>query len=265
MAYLYGELQGEELKKMEDYLASSKEAQEDLERFRQLRSMMAAVEDKEVIAPPLVIERDRRINFSPAAVRSLLGIAASVALILLIGYATDATLTIHDTEVRLSFGTPKVEVNESHSLTQLQVQEMINASLAETKSSLEENLQHTQEELDASIKTNLALNSARLDKLMKEASTSSQDQIRGYVATMQAENLRMVKDYFQLTSGEQRQYIEDLLVDFSRYLQEQRKSDLMVVQSRLNNIENNTDLFRQETEQILTSLISNTTETAIKN
>jgi hypothetical protein len=66
----------------------------------------------------------------------------------------------------------------------------------------------------------------------------------------------MVKNYFQLTSTEQKQYIENLLVDFAKYLQQQRKDDLQVVQTQLNSIQKNTDIFKQETEQILTSIIS---------
>jgi hypothetical protein len=65
-----------------------------------------------------------------------------------------------------------------------------------------------------------------------------------------------VKNYFQLTSTEQKQYIENLLVDFAKYLQQQRKDDLQVVQTQLNSIQKNTDIFKQETEQILTSIIT---------
>jgi cob(I)alamin adenosyltransferase len=66
-----------------------------------------------------------------------------------------------------------------------------------------------------------------------------------------------VKDYFQLTANDQKKYIENLLVDFAKYLQQQRTDDLKIVQSRLNNIEQNNDQFKQETEQILSSIITN--------
>ena len=66
----------------------------------------------------------------------------------------------------------------------------------------------------------------------------------------------MVKSYFQLNSTEQKQYVEGLLVDFSKYLQQQRNDDLQVVQTQLKSLQQNTDIFKQETEQILTSIIS---------
>jgi methionyl-tRNA synthetase len=76
------------------------------------------------------------------------------------------------------------------------------------------------------------------------------------VSGLQAENMQLVKNYFQLTSSEQKQYIESLLVDFAKYLQQQRNDDLQVVQTQLNSLQQNTDIFKQETEQILTSIIS---------
>jgi ribosomal protein L15E len=92
--------------------------------------------------------------------------------------------------------------------------------------------------------------------LLKESSAASQDQIREFVAGIQAENLKVVKSYFQMNSTEQKKYVEGLLVDFSKYLQQQRNDDLQVVQTQLKSLQQNTDLFKQETEQILTSIIS---------
>jgi len=68
--------------------------------------------------------------------------------------------------------------------------------------------------------------------------------------------MEQVKDYFQLTSTEQKQYIENLLVDFAKYLQQQRNDDLQFVQTRMNSLEQNTDILKQETEQILSSIIT---------
>jgi uncharacterized protein Yka (UPF0111/DUF47 family) len=65
-----------------------------------------------------------------------------------------------------------------------------------------------------------------------------------------------MKDYFQLSAADQKKYTEGLLVDFSSYLKEQRKQDLMILQTRVNSIEKETDQFKQETEQLLASIIS---------
>ena len=66
-----------------------------------------------------------------------------------------------------------------------------------------------------------------------------------------------MQDYFQLSTSEQKKYMETMLTDFSGYLQEQRKQDLQLVQTKMNYLEKNSNQLKQETEQILTSLISN--------
>src|SRR5690606_20061916 len=119
------------------------------------------------------------------------------------------------------------------------------------------NWEESQKQLQQSINGSLVINSDKMDQLIKQASGASREQVSEFVATMQAENMKMVKDYFALTSNEQKQYIEGLLVDFAKYLQQQRKDDMQLVEMRINNIERNTNIFQQETEQILTSIISN--------
>lgn len=113
-----------------------------------------------------------------------------------------------------------------------------------------------QKRLSQSIRQNLAQNSRKIDELMKTASDASQEQVRGFVASLQTENLKLMKDYFQLSAADQKKYTESLLVDFSEYLKEQRKQDLMILQTRVSSIEKNTDQFKQETEQILANIIS---------
>ncbi|MBK7652037.1 MAG: hypothetical protein IPJ20_16775 [Flammeovirgaceae bacterium] len=118
--------------------------------------------------------------------------------------------------------------------------------------------------MQASLKSNLATNSAKIDELMKVASQASQDQVRTFVAGLQEDNLRLMKDYLQLSAKDQKVYVENLLVDFSKYLQEQRKQDLMLFQTRMSSIEKNSDQFKQETELILASIISNPESTLKK-
>jgi len=148
------------------------------------------------------------------------------------------------------------EVLPVSSLSPEQVQQMINTSLDRNNTLVKASLEETQKKLDASIRSNLTLNSGKLDHLVREASTASQQQIRQFVDGIRSENMQQVKDYFQLTSTEQKKYIENLLVDFAKYLQQQRNNDLQLVQTRMNSLEQNTDLFKQETEQILSSIIT---------
>jgi hypothetical protein len=166
-------------------------------------------------------------------------------------------------EFRLSFGTvePNPVSEQTASLTEEQVQKMINASLQDNNQVVHASLSESQRKLDESINKNLTMNSRKINNLVQQASKASQDDIRRFAASLQNENQELVKNYFQLTSNEQQKYIEGLLVDFSIYLQQQRNNDLNTLQTRLSSIEQNTTVFKQETEQILASIISSSNTT----
>jgi hypothetical protein len=261
MAYLYGELEGQEKERFEQYLRENPDAQKELTGFQRLSSMLGTVRDKEVIAPPIVIgEVGRQQIWHTPYFKTIVSIAASLLLIILAAKLAGLQMNVSDNEFRIGFGDPqkseRVEPIANPSLTAEQVQSMINSSMNNNNTAMQASWKQTQEQLDESIRKNLAVNSGKINELVQQASNASQEQIRQYVSGIQTENVQLVKDYFQLTSSEQKKYIENLLVDFSKYLQQQRNDDLQLVQSRLNNLEQNTDLFKQETEQILSSIIT---------
>jgi hypothetical protein len=268
MAYLYGELEGAEKEKMEQYLLSDPHARKELEQYQQLRKMMGTVEDKEVIAPPIVVGDNRqRFIWNTPAVRMVASIAASLLIIILVGKLTGTQISMSGNEFRLSFGdAPKNEMVQpaTAGLSANEVQNMINESLNQNNIAMQASWKETQQKLDASIRSNLASNSGKIDKLVKEASNASQEQIRQFVSTLQNDNAEVVKNYFQLSSTEQKKYIEGLLVDFAKYLQQQRNDDLQLVQTQLKALEQNTDIFKQETEQILTSIITTVNGAEVK-
>src|SRR4051794_25983115 len=90
VAYLYGELEGEEKDKMDLHLLENAEARKEFEKFQNLRSMMSSVEDKEVIAPPIFIDSDKqRFLWNAPYFKMIVSIAASLLLVLLVGRLTN--------------------------------------------------------------------------------------------------------------------------------------------------------------------------------
>jgi hypothetical protein len=262
MAYLYGEMDGEEKEKFEQYLLQHASARIELEKLQVVRKVMSTVSDKEVIAPPIFIgETKQRFMWNAPYLKTIASIAASLLLVMVVGKITDTRIQYVHHELKLSFGevgeTPAVQPVTTASLSPEQVQEMINASLMQSNSAMQASFKESQQKLDASIQKNLAMNSGKINTLVHEASAASQEQIQSYVSGLQRDNIKLVKDYFQLTSTDQKKYIEELLVDFAKYMKQQQTNDLQVVQTRLNSLEKNTDMFKEETEQILSSIITN--------
>ncbi len=263
MAYLYGELEGEEKLRVEKYLQDHAAAREQLMSFRQLRETMSALEDKEVIAPSIVIDNTgQRFLWNTPHFRTIISIAAALLLIILVGKATDTRVDFSGEGLMITFGEPTaVEPDQppaqSVALTVEEVQRMIDSSLTQSNDQVRTTLEASHEKLQASIRQNLAANSGRIDNLVRQAALASQEQVQQYVAGLQAQNSEMVKEYFRLSSADQKEYVEDILVDFAQYVQQQRANDLQMVQTQLSSMQQNTDLFKQETEQILSSIISN--------
>lgn len=263
MAYLYGELQGEEKVKVDNYLAEHPEAMKVLESLAFVRQALGKVTDKEVIVPPIVVDNNRSLYFWNSSFgRTMIGIAASLTLLLLVGKLTDLQVNYVDKALTIRFGDRKELVEAKNgvqqaSLSEGQVNDMINTALVKNNESIQNNLEESQKKLGESIRKNLALQSdAKFNELVHKTSAASEAQVQQFALSLQADNARMIKDYMTLNSTDQRKYIETLLVDFAKYLEQQHRNDLQVLQAKVNTMEQNTDLFKYETEQLLTSLIS---------
>lgn len=256
MAYLYDELVAEEKRKVEEYLAANPQAAQELSHLQQLRKNLSALQDKEVIVPPLVWSGSGRRVWQAPYFKTIAGIAASLALLFVTAWFTNLRVTVSGSELRLGFGKSMTPAT-SNTVTAGEVQQMIEASLRENNNRLALGWNAAEQRLAESVRQSLASQaSAGREELVKQVARATDEQIRMYVNTLQEENTRMIKDYLTLTASEQHQVIEELLVDFSKYLNQQRLTDLQMLQTRLTNIEQNTDLFKQETEQILTSIIT---------
>ena len=203
--------------------------------------------------------------------RTLLGL---VLLLMVAGRLIGMEIHYDQGELSISFGGVKQEVparlangsaETTKGLSSEEVQAMINTSLVKNNESIATDFTDQQKKVAQSFRKSLELNSKRIDDVMNNAAQASQEQVRSFVAGLQTDNLRLMKDYLQLSSTEQKKYVENLLVDFSKYLHEQRNQDLNLFQTRMNGIEKNSDQFKQETEQILSSLISTPSVTRMKN
>lgn len=266
VSFLYGELDDATQKKIEEYLLRNPEEKKRLEEWSFARTAMARLQDKEVIAPPMILGDSKyRPFWKENYVRMSLGVAASLLLFLVAARMLGLSAQYSEGELRIGFGASGQPAQTVQPLSERQVGEMIHSSLIENNSVLQASWNEDRKSLEQSIRKNLNSNSSKIEELTRTVSTASQEQVRQFVGQMQNDNLKLMKDFMQLSTTGQKEYVENLLVEFSKYLQDQRKQDLQFFQTRMNNIEQNTDQFKQETEQILTSLVPNSIGTSKSN
>jgi hypothetical protein len=258
ISYLYGELSDKEKAKLENYFQQHPEELTKLRAFGDVRDVMSHAQEKEVIAPPVFVDDSNvRSLWQSSYFKISMGIAASIIFLLVVGRVLGPEISYTKGELKISFGDKKAEQPAPvNPLTEEKVREMISSSLASNNEMQKSLKEDDQKKLMQSL---VDMNSRKMDVLAKKASLASREQVQAFVAGLQEQNLKLMKDYFQLSTTEQKKYMESLLTDFSGYLQEQRKQDLQLVQSQMNYYEKSNNQFKQETEQILTSLISSPT------
>lgn len=254
IAFLYGELNEKETEKLEMYFQQHPEELAKLRAWDEVRELMGHVKDKEVIAPPVFLDAGVRPMWRSPYVKFSLGIAASLLFLLAAGKLLGPEINYSKGELKISFGKNTEPMIRPSELTEQKVSDMIKASLAKNNETQSTAKTGEEKKLFQAI---VDFNSKKIDEMTRGASQANQEQVRSFVSNLQEQNLKLMKDYFQLSTADQKKYMEKMLVDFSGYLQEQRKQDLQFVQAKVNSLEKNNNQFKQETEQILTSLISN--------
>ncbi len=270
IAYLYGELDAKETEKVVKYLNQNPDVEKKLQQLSDVQRILNHVEDQEVIAPPIFMDSNKHASrfWRSSYFKTVMSIAASFLVLLVAAKLIGPEIMYSNGELRISFKEQKqiekpIDQTKAASITYVDVQDMINNSLIKNNEMIATEWASNNKKIQASLRNNLSSNSAKIDELMKVTSQASQDQVRSFVASMQEDNRKVMSDYMQLSAKDQKMYVENLLVDFSKYLQEQRKQDLVFFQSRMSSIEKNSSQFKQETEQILSSIIANP-ESAIK-
>lgn len=260
MGYLYHELDAETTSKMDALIQSDPEAAREWQRWQKLRAVTGLLEDKEVIAPVFYQqEPQRKTRTIPGIYKVLTGIAASLLILMVAAKFLDLHISYSKNELSISFGPAPVAEpiikQADPGITAEQIQQLIDESLAKNSAGIEAKLKETRQALKQELAANDKTDAEQMNQLVTGSAQINEAQIRQFVSSLQTENLKLIKDYMKMSAKEQNNYMEGLLVDFSKYVQEQRRGDLQLVETRLNSIEKNTSVFRQETEQILTSIL----------
>jgi acyl-CoA synthetase (AMP-forming)/AMP-acid ligase II len=257
MAYLYGELSATEKGEVEKYFQENPDALREFQDLQMVKATLGKITDKEVITPPMFMDEKPTVSlWQSGFFRYVTGIAAAFFIVMIGAKLLGLQMQYSDNEFVVSFGEGKKTENAA-SLTPEQVQQLIDASLSKNNEFVQTALSESQARLKESFQQNSTLASLKVDELSKSVASASQEEIRQFMETLRNENNQVMQDYMRLSSNDQKQYIETILVDFAKYVQEQRAQDLNLVQTRLNSLEQDNTQFKEEAGQILTSLISN--------
>ena len=248
IAYLYGELSAAENKRIRLYLKNHPEEAKSLEEMKKVRKVLGKLQDKEVIEPIFDFgNKTTQGHGLSTKIRYLMAIAASLALIILTGFATDLRIKVGDGSLTISFEKQIVQPETTAGGTTAELMKTYLESNGKLRSRLEE------------LESNLASELATLRSQTVSSKPPGNDQLQALenlADKIKKDNQQLIYEYLAANKNEHEQVVRELLTEFSTYLEDQRQRDLQILQARMDYLKQNSEFNQYQTEQMFSSLMS---------
>jgi len=256
ISFLYDELGQDERNEVELYLSQNPSEKKKLEDLNFVRTTLRHLADKEVIATPF-FDSNKRSKTQLRDNKTLkwaIGIAATLICGMVLARVLGLSFVFHPGELIISFQTnDKTHFNSSY-INRQETVSLIQASIVDNNQKLQQSLM---QDMQSYLAKDNNLRKAEVEKLLYSAYSNKNRQSVELEKRLQEKYQAFLNQYFQNTVVDQKEYTEELFIKFAQYLREQRNQDLKFIESRLNAFEQNTDQFKEETDLLLSSLISN--------
>ncbi len=261
ISYLYGELSADEVQELKDKLAKEQTLSDELKDLQDLRTMLSQMDD-EPLKQPLVLATSDPIDWKKWFQNPWLQAAVVALLLMLTAALVNLRINIAPNELRVQFGSPLPEQtsltqHQLDTLLQLQRQQLVQTvamELAIQQDSLQRNIAAIDQHMDMKWDD---LNNTINDLRQKEDTLRLSDsQLRKLQGLLMRENYQMLTDLVEYSHQYHREYTTQLVADFARYMEQQRVQDLEMISLALNDILEQNDVQQQETEYLLSTLIS---------
>ena len=218
--------------------------------------MLGTIEDEEVIAPKLnnLSSGKEKHSSIPNSMWVILGVAASLSLIMVVGYLTQFQISYSNQGLRAGFGNKIDQPLEL--LTSNDVEQLIEAQLSQERQAWSENVQRIETNFKEQLEQNQAVQLTQMSRLAKANKVMPNEDIVAFVDQLKMENRAQLETFFDASAQEQEKYMKEVLNEFFKYLGEQRKEDMKFIQANLLEINSVTDERQQETDKILSSIIT---------
>lgn len=260
MDYIYEEMSTEQRLEFEKELESNKELKRELEDFTSVRKGLSYLEDKEVMEPFFLWNKNRRAAWtSPFQRRGLIlfkpvvAVAAMIIAVLLIGYLTNFTVTYENGSFYMGY--QKAPVESGDNLSRSEIMNLVKNEIASNNAILVNRIDDTKDDLDSRL---ASLEKNQTDQSMTRyvSNMVTEKELKQYYSQFQKANASLMENFLQTSSEQQQEYFQTVLRQFSEYLQEQRQEDLRLIRRSLVDLKENQDQQKEETQQILTSLLN---------
>lgn len=263
MDYLYDEMSAEEKKTFEKKLAEDTELQKEYDELKDVRQELDKLQDKEVMEPFSMWGTPKPSGWFGTSKRRLIvfrpvtAVAASLIILMLVGYLTNFSISINDQGLFLGFGNNMPSDLENY-VNKDEVTSLINQELSQNNEVLLSRLTSSQHDYDSKI---TALESSVAQALNNSHNASITDgDLKKFFAQVENRNTELMKEYLKVASTQQQEYFKTMLTQFNEYVQKQRSEDLTLIRNSLIDIKQSQTLQKQETDQAIASLFTSVSQ-----
>ena len=259
IAYLYGELSQEERAKVEGYLNENPAAQREVVEMQKTLKVLGKLPDIEVTPPTFVFDRDKVVVVENketvySMLKVVVGIAASILIIMWAGYATNFRISYNNQTLSLGYGEVVTPANQSGELQN--IDQLIEQAIDKNNQDVLARMENMNDHFNAQLASQRKERASTISTLLKRTQEVNDNVIQMYVSQIREENRQVIENLFTLSNAQQQRTMNDVLTDFSQYLENQRQNDLRLIQASFNGLKDNTETNLQETNQILASIIT---------
>lgn len=262
ITYLYDEMSTEERQQFEIAMENNPELKREFENLKEMRKGLAQIQDKEVMEPfflwgkqsadswASMFKRRNLLMFKP-----FIAVAASLVMVLLIGYLTNFTITYQDQSLYIGFNKSSTKAMEA-TYSQEQVAELVNAEIAKNNAYIFSKLTETENNIDTRF---ASLESKQDNQIMPSYAASdvvTKKELDIFLANVRSNNLKVLQTYLQSSSAQQQDYFQAVLTEFSDYMENQREEDLRLIRRSLITLQENQQSQKEETDQMLASILT---------
>lgn len=251
--FVYGNLPETERLQVEQAISSNASVKKQVEDLSESRSFLHNLEDEEILEPDRFIWELTKKQNKQRALWPITAVAASLTLLLVVAYTTQFRVSYGSLELAFR-NTAQVEMPPT--LTNKQVQEMINQSIVANNVDFVSQLDNSKSEFEAKLAANNKLQLKDMHRIAANSKELPKEQVQAYLAQLSESNRTMVNDFFTASAVEQKDYMNSMLTDFFAYMDEQRRDDYNVLQTNINDLEYKSDRKTEETDQVIASILT---------
>jgi len=178
-------------------------------------------------------------------------VAASLLILMLVGYLTNFAISINNHGFQLGFGN-QLTTEEKNYLSVDDVKSLVSQEVMKNNEDWMARLANNEKSNNAKI-ASLETNIKKVSDSKNNSSISNQD-LQNFFIKSESKNAEMMKEYMTMTSTQQQEYFKAMFTQFNNYYQQRRDDDLAFIQSTFVEIKQNQNIQKHETDQAIASL-----------